>query len=279
MAYAPPRVSGSRVAKATKEKQPPASDMLRRITRSMTTDASRRAVFNTTELLEKVISFLAPFEILTKVQRVSSGWKNTIANSPTVQALLWRPRVTRVLTPSVHSHEIEATSDNPNAALYLRYPFISRVFEGDLATGIPKYSEAVAFQELFFTKPGGADKDGVMELLFVDATAIGDINTALLSWVYDMETTSHGSRPTWCDVYITLPPITTAQMSVFLKTTSEVSEWIYVTVYDRNGITYGTTIGVLNKMRGPRPAWNSEELGRICFVAEGTEPNTAASEN
>jgi hypothetical protein len=118
MAYAPPRVSGSRVAKATR-KQPQASDMLNRITRSMTTDASRKAVFNTIELLEKIISLLPPFEILTKTQRVSPAWKDTIDNSPTVQILLWRPRGIHALSPSAHSHQIEATRDDERAKVDL----------------------------------------------------------------------------------------------------------------------------------------------------------------
>jgi hypothetical protein len=44
--------------------------MMHRITRSITTDASRKAVFNTTELLKKIISFLPPFEVLTKTVKL-----------------------------------------------------------------------------------------------------------------------------------------------------------------------------------------------------------------
>jgi hypothetical protein len=276
MAYAPPRVSGSRVAKATKEKQPPASDLLRRITRSMTTDASRRAVFNTTELLEKVISFLPPFEILTKAQRVSSSWKNTIANSPTVKSLLWRPRVTRVLTPSAYSYEFSSTRNPTRMAFFARNRLTMRPVDAALTTGVPKYSEAVKFQELFFTAPGRIE-DGTLAL-HVKWTPIGDCNAAKLDWIDDMNATSHATPPTWHDVYITSPPITAALIDVSLKPVNRVGKMNYATVYDRNGITCGTVAEVLKKMRHPRPAEKFNGWMSISFVAEATEPDTESSE-
>jgi hypothetical protein len=61
----------------------------RRHTRSMTTDAARKAVFNTSELLENIISFLPPRDILTKVQRLSRQWKNAVESSPAIKNKFW----------------------------------------------------------------------------------------------------------------------------------------------------------------------------------------------
>jgi hypothetical protein len=279
MAYAPPRVSGSRVAKATK-KQPPASDMLRLITRSMTTDASRKAVFNTTELLEKIISFLPPFDILTKTQKVSPVWKETIDNSPTVQSLLWRPRGIHTLSPSAHSHQIEATRDDERAKVDLENDDYRTSSVAALATGVPKYSEAVAFNELFFTGRVITGYHGDYETLAlsVETTPIGYMHTAEMEWAYDVNVTSHdGTRQTWVDKYITSPPITVAQMGAYVHPEyhgrgTRGYKWVYATVYDPHGITYGTTAEVLKKLTAcERPkdpeqkyfGWTS-----LCFVTE-----------
>jgi hypothetical protein len=55
----------------------------------MTTDAARKAVFNTPELLESIISFVPSTDILTKVQRLSRQWKDAVESSPVVKNKLW----------------------------------------------------------------------------------------------------------------------------------------------------------------------------------------------
>jgi hypothetical protein len=207
MRYSYPMVYRSRVAKATK-KQPPASELSRSINRSKTPGASRQEVFNTTELLEKIISFLPPFEILTKAQRVSSGWKNTIAASPTVQTVLWNPPFAHVLSPSAHSHEIEGTRNDQRAEEDLDNFIPIKTSVDDLATGVPKYSEAVAFQGLFFT---GSDGDRYDFALSIEKIPIGYMHSAEMDWVdHPVITTPPGTRSTWVDKYITSPPITVA---------------------------------------------------------------------
>jgi hypothetical protein len=83
MRYSYPMVYRSRVAKTTK-KQPPASELSRRIDQSKTAGASQKEVFNTTELLENIISFLPPFEILTNAQSLLwlEGYHRRFAHSP-----------------------------------------------------------------------------------------------------------------------------------------------------------------------------------------------------
>lgn len=55
----------------------------------MTTDAARKAVFNTPELLENIISFLPYGDVLTKVKRLSRQWKEVVDSSPTIKNKLW----------------------------------------------------------------------------------------------------------------------------------------------------------------------------------------------
>lgn len=274
MAYAPPRVSGSRVAKATKKQPPPASDMLRRITRSMT-NTSRKAVFNTTELLENIISFLPPLDIVAKAQRVSSEWKDFIASLPIIQTLLWRPRFTRVLGPSSNSHDIEALRDNSTPGCRSYWTLPGKIPLIDLAIGMPMYSEAVEFQDLFFEKSGG------LTMVKTAPNAIGNLKTAHFKFNdYDINIASHGARPTWFDVHITSPPIQVAQMCVWVRPKFIMSrddwpgKWVHATLYDRHGITFGTAAEVLNKVMNSRPqrwtgGWPWASIG---FVTDAKGP-------
>lgn len=67
----------------------------------MTTDAARRAVFDTPELLENIIFFLPMTTILSKAQRVSRAWNTLIRSSHSIQTKLWLlPRDKRVLQPN-----------------------------------------------------------------------------------------------------------------------------------------------------------------------------------
>lgn len=72
-----------------------------RATGELAIDAARKAVLETTELLENIISFLPVTDILTKVQRVSRAWNTLIESSSTIQTRLWRRhRAKRVLQPT-----------------------------------------------------------------------------------------------------------------------------------------------------------------------------------
>jgi hypothetical protein len=55
----------------------------------MTTDAALKAAFNTPELLENIISFVSPTDILTRVQRPSRQWEGAIDSSPAIKNKLW----------------------------------------------------------------------------------------------------------------------------------------------------------------------------------------------
>jgi hypothetical protein len=60
----------------------------------MTLDSSRRAVFDTNELLENILSYL-PFKELFVLQSVSQQWRGVIASSPGLQERMFlRPHST-----------------------------------------------------------------------------------------------------------------------------------------------------------------------------------------
>lgn len=66
----------------------------------MTTDAARKAVFNTPELLENIVSFLPHTDILTKVKRLSRHWNEVVDSSPVIKTELWlRPQNPTAIQP------------------------------------------------------------------------------------------------------------------------------------------------------------------------------------
>lgn len=99
----------------------------RPITRAMTTDATRQAVFSTHELVENIVSRL-PQKDLFRYRRVSKHFKSAIEDSPTLQQTMFlRPRGTprqtwhlRAALPGTHARRI--TSVRPSAGL----PFLPR---------------------------------------------------------------------------------------------------------------------------------------------------------
>lgn len=73
-------------------------------TTAVTAKSAVQAVFNTTELLEQIISHL-PMRQIAATQRVARNWKEVIHGSPTIQTQLWlRPATSEVLPPA---HPIE----------------------------------------------------------------------------------------------------------------------------------------------------------------------------
>lgn len=112
----------------------------------MTTDAARKAVFNTPELLENIISFVPPAEILTKVQRLSRQWKEAVDSSPAIRGKLWMmvPNTTAIQPTYVI-----------NEHCALPFPPCSKL-------GIPVYSRTVTFNQV----SSFGDSVGTLEIRF-----------------------------------------------------------------------------------------------------------------
>lgn len=104
----------------------------------MTTDAARKAVFNTPELLEKIISLVSPRDILTKAQRLSRQWKDAVDCSPIIKIQLW------MRVPNVTAIQPTAFT---NMHTFPEMPFVGRL-------GMPLSSHDVAFNPLPLASTG-----------------------------------------------------------------------------------------------------------------------------
>lgn len=123
---------------SSRKKSKPTDNTERRVTRSMTTDAARKAVFNTSELLENILLHL-PIRDTIRARQVSHQFKDAIAASPAIQEniFLRLPLQTgmfwRIVGEGEDAHFIVAggphdTPDPPSDRLRLR-----RVFQPNTA--------------------------------------------------------------------------------------------------------------------------------------------------
>ena len=82
-------------------------------------------------------------------------------------------------------------------------------------------------------------------------------------------------------MFITSPPITAAQVSVFMwSSVMAVPQiWVCATVYDRGGITYATAADVVRRIKRAIPphqfVGNEYLPPMIAFVADGKKVSTA----
>lgn len=220
----------------------------------MTTDASRRAVFDTSELLERIISFVPAREILTKVQRVSRTWKIAVNSSPTLQTILWRKsQATQALPPTGFPGYSGAKEHSLGFKLMAR-----------LGVGLPLYSGGLAFNEILLSSHNVQSRS-----LFVQSVTLEGmgrlVRTAFTDHILDQE--SHGAQPTWLGMYITEPPITVARIAVYLpdcRQSRKSGDWIEVTVCEQSGPRFATALTVVDKMRKSLPStWDIEPYYRM----------------
>jgi hypothetical protein len=205
------------------------------------------------------------------------------------------------LSPSAFSHELEATRNDQRAKFVIGYYIPEKNSVDDLAFGVPKYSEAAAFQELFFKglrpdrpRPNEPVEIGPMNefdteedkvdkqlAVSIERIPIGYLHTAEMDWTDDLINTSQETRPTWLDRHITTPPITAAQMSVLVQPVDFMATmWVYATVYDPRGITYGTAAEVMKKLTASDNTPTDEKYGgwtSISFVTDKLAPGLTLS--
>lgn len=171
----------------------------------MATDAARKAVFNTPELLENIISFLPQSDIL-KAQRLSRRWNTAISSSPSIQIKLWlRPRNPPAIPPIGFTNESTFTK----SASWGRVT-------------MPIYSREVLFNPLCFdAMMGSVELVKALNPSWLFQTAN---NTFLHPQVIEIflhnESGQHGHQPidasrgSWRNMYLTDPPITTCIIRV-----------------------------------------------------------------
>jgi hypothetical protein len=192
----------------------------------MTTDAARRAVFDTPELLENIILFLPVKDVFAKVQRLCRPWKSVVDFSHAIQTKLWlRSQSGNVIQPTKYSndHAFEICDwfqelaspiyppgvvlnpflriEPPNFYTTLMSPFFEEDPESPCAVTLFGHSRSV----------NGNDRPAVQ------------------------------SSRNWRNMYLTEPPITTASLRVYLSQGSgdNSSSWIESAIRDPNGITLG----------------------------------------
>jgi hypothetical protein len=168
----------------------------------MTTDAARKAVFNTPELLENIISFVPPTEIRTKVQRLSRQWKEAVDSSPAIKGKLW------TMFPNTTALQPRYITDE-----HLKLPVLP-----SSKLGIPVYSHAVTFNQVLFEDSVGSlkirlDQDphpGLLRKVNGDLVNVKAVDFLSCKAVGRPDSPAQMLRSSWRDMYLTNPPITTA---------------------------------------------------------------------
>ena len=252
----------------------------------MALEASRAGVLDTPELLENIIASMPRAQILTGAMGVSRRWKYTIETSPTIKTLLWRGSL--VLSPRGNTHDPTATEEHERV-FSCRSNFQVATKQ---AFGVPMYSGRIELNEHLFTG-GPPRKDmfasGKPSGLFPEPRPRRQIDPSIplewhkegvMSWFMTLRPIGpvHGRvRPSFADMFITSPPITTAQVSVCMWSSkmAVVPLWVCASVYDRRGITYAIAAEAIEKIRScipPRDHKGTEYIPpMICFVADGKE--------
>lgn len=205
----------------------------RRHTRIMTTDAARKAVFNTPELLENIISFLPSRDILTKVQRLSRQWKTAVESSPTIKNKLW---MTSCKTPAVQS--IGFTDEHiPEDPMWRQHArpmyYCDIILNSTLFSKVLHCKGAHALQlgsknqYLSFQEPDNNGGAWAFSTILFYSNVPSQQNELTLS-------------PTWKSMYLTDPPITTGMLSLHPRSLAlHGPDDVYLHLTDETGITLG----------------------------------------
>lgn len=154
----------------------------------MTTDASRKAVFNTSELLEQVILCL-PMKKIFGIQRVSRQFRDVIAASPKIQEKMWL-RLRNDVPVEAWALEVKIGNQAP-------WEEEVRFRKVDVNTKARRY-RPVALNPLLGLMPAGES--------FPSATRISS-NEDETDYVEMSLSQNHfGTHPSFLKTYITDPP-------------------------------------------------------------------------
>jgi hypothetical protein len=224
--------------------------------------------------------------------QVSHLWKDTIETSPTIKTLLWRGSL--VLSPRGNTHDPTATAEH-RRVYSCRSNFQIPTKQ---AFGVPIYSGRIELNEhLISSGPPRWD-------MFVSGKSYGFFPEPLprrrldpsiprewhkegvMQWTYAMRNTHRPGRvrPSFLDSFITSPPITTAQVSVYMWSSvmAMIPIFVCASVYDRRGITYAIAADAIRRIKSGIPPMDFRyEEGippMICFVADGKDVSVEVPE-
>lgn len=205
------------------------------------------AVLGTTELLDAILSLLPARDIRLYNQRVCKKWKDAIAASPTIQTKLWlRSPLGEAISP-------EGTlTDHPlvtNQRLNSRY--------GNLDFGVmpstPWYNCDVKPNRFLLTSSWPGYPPPLMTAPTLrDITAL---TSGLPTWhnitIRNIKPTLSVVQPSWIDMYLTEPPVTTARLSVSLPDPEQRGrsyDYTTASVRDLGGLTFRAVLDVMDKV-------------------------------
>jgi hypothetical protein len=228
---------------------------------------ARREALQLPEILEQIISYLPGYTILTRAQRVSKLWNTVINTSPIVQKKLWlRPRGARVSRPTGISTKYD-----------IHYPMPVFAMEA-LLSGVPIYTGSFQINTLFSRIPliQALHHNRDLPARFVNTAPLP---RGKLIWteIRRFEAVANNSkRPTWLNMHLTEPPITTAWIEVVIEDHSARhprETFNPATIRNDGGLTFRSVIDVVDRMMA-LPAWEilTKSISmRICFVADKVE--------
>jgi hypothetical protein len=192
----------------------------------MTTDAARRAVFDTPELLENIILCLPVKDVFAKVQRLSRSWKAVVDSSVAIQTKLWlRPRDKTAVQPRGFN-EGHASSHVPDICPGSEYP----IYPPGVVLNPFSQIECVNFHARLSSYPTSNERPMLIGLHSDTKSMNG----------YAQPVIDHSHN--WRGMYLTEPPITTVMLKIrYQYRTDKDSEWNWVgsLIRDRDGITLG----------------------------------------
>lgn len=196
----------------------------------MTTDAARKAVFETPELLEHIITFLPATVILTRVKRLSRAWKAAVDSSPAIRTKLWLPtKGNTVSQPASFSDGYSEDEGTHTIPIYSHDLFLNPFVDQGIKMRTVDLESDISYLLL-------SDSLNSMKCAMeVQFCGVAD-NKARAS------RPAVGPSDTWRDMYLTNPPIDTAKLDVdysYKHWGGASTRTVHSVIRDHSGITLG----------------------------------------
>lgn len=219
---------------------------------------ARDAVLVTPELLDAILSVLPFTDILFRAQRVCKDWKHAVARSPTIQTKLWlKPQASKPISPDFLSSTHPLLTGTWTEETYY--------YRTELQSNLPLYNGKVAYNPLFCFK--GLKNT---RLTPFRPYSYGNYSFAGLpvknSYNILHLQEANKAQHTWFDMYLTEPPVTSAQLDVTVpvRTDSDNSYRIaYEVLHDPRGLTFRTILDRVEEMF-QSDLWRTTRRYRFC---------------
>ncbi|KAI7281629.1 hypothetical protein KC345_g4052 [Hortaea werneckii] len=193
----------------SRKKQATETPSTRRITRGMTTDAARRAVFETAELLENIVMQLPPRKIFV-IQRVCKQFRDIVATSVKIQQRLFL-RADGFETPKWRV-AAKANADAPNDRWQRTYRFVKSTYIAEADENL-----GAAFRTV---RLGHALKLDNLKLYSAPSTA-SLVYAAAGKWVYFRREMIFCGESALAETYLTHPPTQQTTLEVTPRNKSD----------------------------------------------------------